>query len=47
MPDVLILALIIAGLVLALVAEFIAKGRDITAWAVILLALALLLPRLT
>lgn len=40
------LAVILAALVLALVAQFIAKGRDLTAWAVILLAVALLWPRL-
>ena len=43
---VITFALTLAALLLALVAQFIARGKDLTAWAVILLGLALLWARL-
>lgn len=41
----LVLALELAGLVLAIVEEVIARGRSLLGWAVVCLALALILPR--
>lgn len=46
MPDALFLALVIVGLVLAVIEQIIARGRSLICWAVIAIALALLLPAL-
>ncbi len=40
------LALVIAGLVLALVEEFVAHGRSLLGWAVVLVCVALLWGRI-
>lgn len=42
----LVLALIIVALILAVIDEIGARGRALTSWAVIALAVALLLPAL-
>jgi hypothetical protein len=46
MTAALVLALVIVGLILAVIVQLIEKGRGILAWAVIALAVALLLPAL-
>lgn len=43
----LVLALLIASFILAAIAQFIARGTSLVAWAVLLTDLALLWPRLT
>lgn len=43
----LVLALVIAALILAAVDQFMARGRSLTCWAVILVVLALLVPALS
>lgn len=42
----LVTALLIAALVLALIEEFQAQGRSLIGWAVVLVAIALLIGRL-
>jgi hypothetical protein len=42
----LILALVIVALILAVIEQFIARGRSLICWAVIALAVALLVPAL-
>lgn len=42
----IILALLVAGLILAAIDEVRAQGQSLTTWAVILLAIALLVGRL-
>jgi hypothetical protein len=45
--NTLVLALVIVALILAVIDQIIARGRSLTCWAVICLALALLLPNLS
>lgn len=42
----IVTALIIAALILALIVEFSARGRDLVAWAAVLVCMALLVGRL-
>lgn len=46
MTAALVLALVILALLLAVIEQFIARGRSLLCWAVIALAAALLIPAL-
>jgi hypothetical protein len=45
--EVIVFALILVGLILGIVELAQSQGRSLLAWAVVLIAAALLLPRLT